>query len=94
MKYNIVLTVAMMTGGGSKSVSFLIMLMCSIFSQDASSLHHETLARTFSDCFTSNQQGPLIFLSRSNVSRDEVLVPKIWENVRYFLPVGGAGKDA
>lgn len=77
MKNNSVLTVAMTIGGGSKSVSFRIMLMRSIFSQTASSLHHDTLASTFSGCFTSNQHGPLIFLSKRNVSRDDVLVPKI-----------------
>lgn len=91
---NIILTVATTIGGGSKSGSFLTILMCSIFSQVASSLHHEIFVRTFSGCFTSNQQGPLIFLSRRNVSSDEVLVPNIWEKVRYFLLVGSGGMDA
>lgn len=90
----ICLTVAMTTGGGSRLVSLLSTEMCSIFSQAASSLHHDTLARTFSGCLISSQHGPLIFLSRRNVSRDDVFAPNMWENVLYFFPVGGGPTDA
>lgn len=88
------LTAAMTTGGGSKSASFRITVTCSIFVQAASSLHHDTFACTASGSFISNQQGPLIFLSRRRASKEDVLVPKMCENVRYFLLVDGGGTVA
>lgn len=84
----------MTTGGGSKSESFRITLIFSIFSHAASSLHHDTFASTASGSLISNQQGPLTFLSSRKVSNDDIMVPKMCENVRYFLFVGGGGKVA
>lgn len=44
--------------------------------------------------FISNQQGPLIFWSKSKSSRNEVLVPNILLNVFPLKSSGKAGKEA
>lgn len=88
------LTVAITTGGGSKSLSSLMTLIFSILSHAASILHQDTLARTFSGFFISSQHGPLILRSRRKVSSEGVVAPKMWEKVRYFLFVGGGGNVA
>lgn len=69
----------MVSGGG---FSFLNTETSSGLRQFASNLHQDTLFETYSGFLISSQQGPLIFFSSKNVSKELVLEPNMWLKVK------------
>lgn len=77
-----ILMAATTSGGAGIGFSIDVMWRSIILLQFTSNLHQLTPLEIGTGLVMSNQQGPLIFLSRSKISKKLELEPKIFENVR------------